>query len=452
MNLTRQVALFNQTMQTDGNSGFHFLLKLLMMILSFLMLFIADVVDMMGSGAKGLVMLSMISSTNLFFVTIATISLFCTAITEEKEHNTLGVMMMTGVSPFGLLVGKLLSRLYIVIQLILLQIPLIVIATTLGGLSMEQVLAHLVYFISMIFVMSQLGMIFSITCSKSSHSVAFTVIFLGFLSIIPCTDNATFFTYYFKIFETGFKAGIFTQPVYYLLFISMALFVVGVFIFNSFTYGDNSGFFNKEVTPLVSVNRKRFTERALFQKDFRYFTGGFTAMAFRFAALGIFFLIGILFQRNEIFYSISIAWLYIESFYYSQVMVKYEKKNGTLSTLGVLPLRPYEILNQKYIAFVISVLPALLSFLVISLSQGRDLMSNLVSFLIISLAVYSHFTISLICSMVYERMSLVVSVLYILLFSLAFFVCPIGWLLFLPSLVILSVNVYEKFAQGFARS
>ena len=439
-------------MQTDGNSGFHFLLKLLMMILSFMMLFIADVVDMMGSGAKGLVMLSMISTTNLFFVTVAAISLFCTCITEEKEHNTLGVMMMTGISPFGFLVGKLLSRLYIVVQLILLQIPLIVIARTLGGLSMDQILAHLVYFISIIFVMSQIGMVFSIVSSKSSHAIAFTIIFLVLLSVLPCTDSATFLSYYFQIFETGFNEGAFAQPVVYLLTLSVGLFFLGVFIFNGFTYGESGGAFNREVTPLSARSRKRFGSSALFQKDFRYFTGGFSGIVFRFTALCVLVVLAFTYQRNEIFYGLAIGWLYIESFYYSQMMVKYEKSNGTLSTLGVLPLKSREILNQKYLSFVVSILPSLLAFFAISISQGRDPMSNFVSFLLVSLAIYSHFTIALLCSMTYERMSLVVSVLFILLFSLAFFVCPIGWLLFLPSLVILSVNVYEKFAQSFART
>ena len=452
MNLTRQVALFNQTMQTDGNSGFHFLLKLLMMILSFLILFIADIVDATGSGAKGLVMLSMVASTNLFFVTVATISLFCTCITEEKEHNTLGVMLMTGISPFGLLVGKLLSRFYIVLQLILLQIPLIVIARTLGGLSMEQILAHLVYFVAMILVMSQVGMVFSITSSKSSHAIAFSVIFLVLLGISPCNDSSTFFGYYFQIFETGFKEGVFTQPVLYLVGLSAALFAAGVFIFNNFSYGESGGGLSKEITPLEVTGRKRFGSKALFQKDFRYFSGGLTGIIFRVCGLVLFIAISTNFPRNEVIFGIAIGWLYIEALYYSQVMVKYEKTNGTLSTLGVLPLKPYEILNQKYIGFTVAVIPSLLAFFMVSLFQSRDLMSNLVSFLIISLAVYSHFTIALLCSMTYDRMSLVVSVLFILLFSLAFFVCPIGWLLFLPSLVILSVNVYEKFAQSFARA
>ncbi|MCM8542133.1 MAG: hypothetical protein NE328_17825, partial [Lentisphaeraceae bacterium] len=125
MNLSRQAALFKQAMQTDGNSGFHFLLKLLMMIISFVMLMLAGVTI---SGPKGLYMLSLVSTVNLFFVTVATVSLFCTSVTEEKEHNTLGILLMTGISPFGLLSGKLISKLYIVLQLILLQIPLIVIA------------------------------------------------------------------------------------------------------------------------------------------------------------------------------------------------------------------------------------------------------------------------------------------------------------------------------------
>ena len=445
MNFSRQIALFKQAMQTDGNSGFQFLLKLLMMILSFLLLIFADIGN---SGAKGLYMLQLISSTNLFFVTVATLSLFCTSVTEEKEHNTLGVLLMTGISPFGFLMGKIISRLYIVMQLILLQVPLIVVARTMGGLSMDQILAHLVYFFSMILIMSQIGMFFSIISNKSSSAIAFTGFFLALLAFVPCSDSATFISYYFKIFETAFTGGIFDQPVWLLLIAVSVVFAGALMVFSRFTYDEGSSRLTSDVELKSTANRARYRKNPIFEKDFRYYSGNRLGMAIR-VAVGILVIFAYEYlyhgRYRDYVYALSIAWFYGECFYYSQVMIKMEKKFKTLVSLGTLPYHPNFIMNQKYKAFAVSVMPSVLAFLLICLIGGRELLPSLVQFLIAALCVFSHFLISVVCSLVYDRMSLVISVLYILLYSLTFFFCPMGWLLFLPSLVILSVNVYEKF-------
>ena len=447
MNLSRQIALFKQTMQTDGNSNFQYLLKLLMMLICFmLMLF----VNLGSSGAKGLEMLAIISSTNLFFVTIATISLFCTCVTEEKEHNTIGVLLMTGISPFGFLVGKTLSRLYIVIQLILLQIPMIVVARTLGGLSMDQIVAHLVYFIVVIIAMSQLAMLFSIISSKSSTSIFFTCIGMAFLCSLPCNNNSTFFSYYFKVFETNFDEAIISQPVLMLAGFSFCAFVSGLMIFNKFTHGEGAGV-NADLSPVSSKRRARFGDSPIFQKDFRYMAGGKRALVIRVTMLAFSLFLLDLYRIREYVFGGVLAWFYIECFYYSQVMIKQEKSYKTLSSLGMIPVRSKDILNQKYKAFAISVMPSLVAFLVCSFMVSREMLPNLVTFSLFVLSIFSHFLISLLCSIVYDRMALVVAVLYILLYSMAFFLCPMGWLLFLPSLVILSVNVYEKFALEISR-
>ena len=395
-------------------------------------------------------MLAIISSTNLFFVTIATISLFCTCVTEEKEHNTIGVLLMTGISPFGFLVGKTLSRLYIVIQLILLQIPMIVVARTLGGLSMDQIVAHLVYFIVVIIAMSQLAMLFSIISSKSSTSIFFTCIGMAFLCSLPCNNNSTFFSYYFKVFETNFDEAIISQPVLMLAGFSFCAFVSGLMIFNKFTHGEGAGV-NADLSPVSSKRRARFGDSPIFQKDFRYMAGGKRALVIRVTMLAFSLFLLDLYRIREYVFGGVLAWFYIECFYYSQVMIKQEKSYKTLSSLGMIPVRSKDILNQKYKAFAISVMPSLVAFLVCSFMVSREMLPNLVTFSLFVLSIFSHFLISLLCSIVYDRMALVVAVLYILLYSMAFFLCPMGWLLFLPSLVILSVNVYEKFALEISR-
>ena len=362
MNCSSQVALFKQAMQTDGNSGFHFLLKWLMMLLSFLMLLFADIAN---TGAKGLYMLSLFASTNIFFVTVATVSLFCTSVSEEKEHNTLGVLLMTGISPFGFLTGKLVSRLYIVLQLVLLQIPLIVIARTFGGLSMFQLMAHLVYFFAIIVVMSQVGMFFSIICQRSSSAIGFTVVFLSLLSVLPCNDTSTFLAYYFKIFETAFAGDILSQPVLLLLGFAMSIFILSLMIFNKFSFGEDSTKLSRELSMTGVKKRARYKSNPVFEKDFRYYAGGLKVLIIRVIA-ALFLMLYSYFSKHEFreyVYIFTIVWFYCECFYYAQVMLKAEKSGKTLSSLAMLPVPSKKVLNQKFKAFAVSVAPAALTFL-----------------------------------------------------------------------------------------
>ncbi|MCM8528683.1 MAG: hypothetical protein NE327_19315, partial [Lentisphaeraceae bacterium] len=327
MNFSRQVALFKQAMQTEGNSGFHYLLTFLMMSISFILLFF---VGLTGSGAKGLYMLSLISSVNVFFVTVATVSLFCTSVTEEKEHNTLGVLLMTGISPFGFLTGKLISRLYMVLKLILLQIPFIVFARTLGGLSMDQIMAHLVYFLAIVVVMSQVGMFFSIISQRSSAAIFFTSVTLLILGSFPCNDSASFMSYYFKIFETGFTGAVFSQPVFLLAVFSIVVFLSSIMLFSKSAFDEGSGGLSQEVSILKSAKRDRYKTNPIFEKDFRYLAGYRLGLVIRSVIAFLLAFSTTLVQFGDFAYPIAVGWMYCECIYYSQVMVKSEKKAATL--------------------------------------------------------------------------------------------------------------------------
>lgn len=62
-------------------------------------------------GAPGLRFFHGISYLNLAFMTLLGLSFFSTSISEEKEEDTLGLMLMAGISPLGILIGKSGGRL-----------------------------------------------------------------------------------------------------------------------------------------------------------------------------------------------------------------------------------------------------------------------------------------------------------------------------------------------------
>jgi len=57
-------------------------------------------------GAPGLRLFETMTYLNLVLISLAGISFFATAITEEKEEDTLGLLMLAGINPLGILLGK----------------------------------------------------------------------------------------------------------------------------------------------------------------------------------------------------------------------------------------------------------------------------------------------------------------------------------------------------------
>lgn len=69
------------------------------------------------------------------------VSAFATAITEEKEAATLGLLRLAGVGPWAVLLGKLLNRVALALLLVLMQLPVVLVAVSLGGVGLGTVLA-----------------------------------------------------------------------------------------------------------------------------------------------------------------------------------------------------------------------------------------------------------------------------------------------------------------------
>src|SRR6185312_9394696 len=90
-------------------------------------------------GAPGLHFFRGIAYLDATFMTLLGVSFFSTAITEEKEEDTLGLMLMAGISPVGILLGKSGSRLIQALLLVTVQYPFMLLAITLGGVTQYQI-------------------------------------------------------------------------------------------------------------------------------------------------------------------------------------------------------------------------------------------------------------------------------------------------------------------------
>lgn len=126
-------------------------------------------------GAPGLRFFLFVVMANAWLILLAGISYFSATITEEKEENTLGLILMTGLSPLGLLLGKAGGRMVQAALLVLLQLPLAMLAITLGGITLAKVLAAMTALIALLFFVGNLALLCSVLC-RTTRSAALAMI------------------------------------------------------------------------------------------------------------------------------------------------------------------------------------------------------------------------------------------------------------------------------------
>jgi len=115
------------------------------------------------ANAPGLRFFEVVVAVDLVFVILAGVSYFSSAISEEKEEMTLGLLRMTNLNPLSILLGKSTSRLCAAILLFVAQIPFTLLAITLGGISLHQVFAAYLTLAAFLVFVSNLALLASVS-------------------------------------------------------------------------------------------------------------------------------------------------------------------------------------------------------------------------------------------------------------------------------------------------
>ncbi|MBA3709566.1 MAG: hypothetical protein H0W83_12190, partial [Planctomycetes bacterium] len=111
-------------------------------------------------------------------ITLAGLSHFCSAITEEKEEGTLGLMRMAGLDPVAILLAKSTARLWDALLLTATMLPFATLAVTLGGVSLAQVMACAVALGAYVFMIANIGLLCSVVMrtTQAASSLATMVL------------------------------------------------------------------------------------------------------------------------------------------------------------------------------------------------------------------------------------------------------------------------------------
>jgi ABC-type transport system involved in multi-copper enzyme maturation permease subunit len=125
----------------------------------------------------------------LFLVSLVIINaLAVNSITNERDGQALDLLLVTEISPWEFLFGKLVGVMYVAKEMVLFPLLLCLYVLTQGGLSLENFIFILVGWIVMTLFVSTLGihcgMIYS--QSRSAISVSLGTVFFLFLGIVTC--------------------------------------------------------------------------------------------------------------------------------------------------------------------------------------------------------------------------------------------------------------------------
>ena len=165
------LALLERSLRVDARSWPTHLARFGLLVAIFVSLYSAIARSVL-LGAPGRLFFQVNVYLNLSFMTLLGVGFFSTAITEEKEEDTLGLIQMAGVSPLGILLGKIGGRLCQALLLIAVQYPFTLLAVTLGGVATAQVTAVYVAMTSYIVLLAGLGLLCSTVAPNSRTSGA----------------------------------------------------------------------------------------------------------------------------------------------------------------------------------------------------------------------------------------------------------------------------------------
>lgn len=137
------------------------------------------------TAAPGLSYFGMILSLNLMFLLTVGLGVFASAIAEEREQGTLGLLKLTGVSRLAILLGKSTSWLLVVLVMILLQMPFVALAVTMGGVTLRQVLAGELAIGAFAVLLCNFALLCSVICHTTRGASFATGFWMGAYLIAP---------------------------------------------------------------------------------------------------------------------------------------------------------------------------------------------------------------------------------------------------------------------------
>ncbi len=160
-------------------------------------------------------------------------ALTSTAISGERERQTLDLMLCSDMSTWSIVIGKLVVSIAHIMFLVVASLPVLGMVFMFGGISFGEILLLFIFYILTALMVASLGVFLSTVFKKNATSIITTYICLGILGIGPVIAVLVWAMFYERSSSS---------PVTYSM-ISAFLFPSPIFGFTSFMTGGRNNVF-----------------------------------------------------------------------------------------------------------------------------------------------------------------------------------------------------------------
>ena len=304
------LALLTRSLRQDARLTRNHVFRLCFVAFIYLALLSATVTSGMF-GAPGLKFFQTIAWLNMFFISCAGVGYFSSAITEEKEEDTIGLLQMAGLNPLGILLGKSTSRLIQATMLLVVQFPFSLLAVTLGGVTPYQIVAAYVALLAYMILLANVALVWSTICQRGGAAAGMTTLLFVLYFLMPnvaqlVTDElvdaswsvnqpwqgtallvlewisqSSIWNRLLETTQTGFKDSIISRQVLTNFVGGLICFLLSWLSFNTFAHSQTSqgatrGVVLKSTSRVPFLSPGRCWSLPLVWKDFQFLGGGYS--------------------------------------------------------------------------------------------------------------------------------------------------------------------------------
>ncbi|MBS0201955.1 MAG: hypothetical protein JSS49_03585 [Planctomycetes bacterium] len=386
------LALLSRSLRMDVRSRGMHVARLGLLVLIYLSIVQVHVLSI-GMSAPGLSLFKSILFLNLVFLTLLGIGSFSSAITEEKEEDSLGLLQMAGVNSVGLILGKVGGRLVQVLTLLIVEYPFALLSITLGGVSGAQISAAYISMAAYAILLAAIGVFWSTVCQNSRGSSRATLITLilywliplycgwwvdstvasgisnGFLPVLSVIAKSCIFLQTSEILTTGYSSPFGNVQVVSNLLGGVAAFGLAWLVFDVCSRQPKSepmsrGLVSRSTGRWKLFKPGRVTLDALVWKDYHFVAGGVSGLLVRTGFYLAFF--GLVYYLNSpndisescvIFLMSEFAILPIDASLLISRAMQDEVRGQTISSLVMLPRSVPKIVYPKLAGALLGLVP-----------------------------------------------------------------------------------------------
>lgn len=418
------LALFGRSLREDSRSWITYAARL--GLIAIILLFLWATKGTYGwESAPGLRFFSVVVYIQLFFIALAGLGHFASAITEEKEEMTLGLLRMTNLNAISILLGKGTSRLCGAMLMLLAPLPLVFLAISFGGISMKQILAAYAALGAFLFLLANLALLTSVMRQRTVTSSAHTgAILVGAFLVIPWLGSilrlpqqigvvqslspvastiveisdwfsmASPFTRIGEILNTGFDEGPMCFQVWSNLGAGALFFVLAWLLFERYCHEQADAAPKRArfslAKPLGILKAGSVWKLPLAWKDFHFTLGGKAWVLIKLLVYGVPTAMFVYFATHD-YDGASVNWKNVGAFtvtistmiasieiaFIAASVFKQERRDQTLSSLVMLPYSIRQIAYQKVLGGIASMLPVFFYFCLGMLFVAEELFEEM---------------------------------------------------------------------------